>query len=374
MNSTVQPVSATAAVVRKAGEPFTIEQVDVAAPRDFEVRVRMTAVGMCHSDIVVRAGHLPVPTPIVLGHEGSGIVEAIGAKVSRVKPGDHVVLSFNSCADCPSCNQGKPAYCYNFMASNFAGVRLSDGSTALSQKGHSVHANFFGQSSFASYAIAHERNTVSVDTSVPLELLGPLGCGIQTGAGAVINSLALKAGEALAIFGGGAVGLSALLGARAVEAGTVIVVEPNAERRALALELGAAHVIDPRATADVLAKIKELSGGGVNHALDTTGNPAVIAVAVETTLANGTLGLLGVPPPDAMLPANMLSMLIRGTVIRYITEGDADPQTFIPQMIALYKAGKFPFDRLIRKFPFDRINEAASASEQGFAIKPVLVF
>jgi Zn-dependent alcohol dehydrogenase len=374
LNASVQSLSATAAVVHKAGGLFVIEQVDVAAPRDHEVRVRMCAVGMCHSDIIVRAGHLPVPTPIVLGHEGSGVVESVGAKVSRVKPGDHVVLSFNSCADCPSCNQGKPAYCYNFMASNFAGVRLSDGSTALSQGGHSVHANFFGQSSFASYAIAHERNTVRVDPDVPLELLGPLGCGIQTGAGAVINSLAFSAGESLAIFGGGAVGLSALLGAKAVDAGSVIVVEPNAERRALALELGATHVIDPKQVGDVLAKIKELSGGGVNHAIDTTGNPSAVAIAVETTLPNGTLGLLAVPPPEAMLPANMMSMLIRGTVIRYITEGDADPQTFIPQMIALYKAGKFPFDRLIRKFPFNQINEAASASEQGLAIKPVLVF
>ncbi len=372
MNASVESISAQAAVVREFGKPFTIETVDVAAPRAHEVRVRIVAVGMCHTDLVVRDG-FPVPLPVVLGHEGSGVVESIGSEVSKVKVGDHVVLSFDSCAHCPSCDDHQPAYCYNFLAHNFSGVRPADGSTAVSQQGAQINANFFGQSSFSSYAIAHERNTVVVDKSLPLELLGPLGCGIQTGAGAVIKSLALKPGQSLAIFGGGAVGLSALLGARAVDAGVVIVVEPNADRRALALELGATHVINPKETADVLAKIKELGGGGVSHAIDTTGIPAVVAVAVETMLPKGTLGLIAVPPPDAMLPANMMSMLMRGVGVKYITEGDADPQVFIPEMLAYYQAGKFPFDRLIKQFSFDQINEAAHASESGVAIKPVLV-
>jgi len=369
----VSSLGAKAALVRKIGGPFTIESVQVAAPREHEVRVCLVGVGMCHTDLVMRDG-FPIPMPVVLGHEGAGVVESIGAGVTSVAVGDHVVLSFNSCAACPNCAETQPAYCYNFMAHNFAGVRPADGTTAVSQDGALIHANFFGQSSFSTYAISHERNTVKVDKDLPLEILGPLGCGIQTGAGAVINSLGLKKGESLAIFGGGAVGLSALLGARAVDAGTVIVVEPNASRGALALSLGATHVINPKETADVLAKIKELSGGGVRHAIDTTGIPAVVAIAVETMLPNGMLGLIAVPPPDAMLPANMLSMLIRGAGVKYITEGDADPQTFIPQMLAYYKAGKFPFDRLIKKFPFDQINEAAHASETGEAIKPVMVF
>lgn len=372
MNSATT-LDARAALVRKVGGPFTVETIQVAAPREAEVRVRIVGAGMCHTDLVARDG-FPVPMPIVLGHEGAGVVEAVGSKVTRVKPGDHVVLSFNSCDVCPSCSKHQPAYCYNFLANNFSGVRPADGSTALSQNGATVHANFFGQSSFATVAVAHERNTVKVDKSLPLEILGPLGCGIQTGAGAVANSLRLKKGESLAIFGGGAVGLSALLGARAVEAGTVIVVEPNPGRGKLALELGATHVINPKETPDVLAKIKELSGGGVTHAVDTTGIPAVVAVAVETMLPNGMLGLIAVPPPDAMLPANMMSMLVRGVGVKYITEGDADPQEFIPRMLGWYKAGKFPFDRLIRKFPFEQINEAAHASEKGDAIKPVLVF
>jgi len=370
---TTASVSATAAVLRNVGGPFKIESITVAAPREHEVRVKMVAVGMCHTDLVARDG-FPVPMPIVLGHEGSGVVESVGSAVTGIKPGDHVVLSFNSCSHCISCDDAKPAYCHNFLAHNFSGVRPGDGSTALSQDGVQIAGNFFGQSSFGSYAVAHERNAVVIDKDLPLELMGPLGCGIQTGAGAVVISLGLKAGQSLAIFGGGAVGLSGLLGARAIGAGTVIVVEPNEGRRKLALELGATHVIDPKAEADVLAKIRELSGGGVTHAFDTTGIPAVIGVAMETMLPNGMLGLVAVPPPEATLPANMMSMLIRGVGAKYITEGDADPKRFIPQMAAWYRAGKFPFDRLITKFRFDEINEAAHASEKGGAIKPVMVF
>lgn len=366
-------MKATAALVRAVGEPFGLEEIELAAPRGSEIRVRMVGVGMCHTDLVARDG-FPVPMPIVLGHEGSGVVEAVGPDVDDLQPGDHVVLSFDSCAACPTCEEGLPAYCHHFLGRNFSGVRMEDGSSPLSQDGTVVHGNFFGQSSFATHAIAHRRNAVKVDPSLPLEILGPLGCGIQTGAGAAVNSLAIKADQSLAIFGGGAVGLSALLGARAVGAGRVIVVEPNAERRALAQELGASDVIDPAAGGDVLETIKSLSGGGVNHALDTTGIPAVVAIAVETTLPHGTVGLVAVPPPDAMLPASMMSMLVRGTIIKYITEGDADPQAFIPRMIHWYREGKFPFDRLIKRFRFDEINEAARASEDGSAIKPLLVF
>lgn len=365
-------MKAKAALIREVGGAFLVEDIDVSEPRDNEVRVRITGVGMCHTDLVARDG-FPVPMPIVLGHEGSGVVESVGADVSGLSVGDHVVLSFNSCGHCRTCDDAQPAYCHNFMGLNFAGVRLEDGSSALSQEGGVVHGNFFGQSSFATYAIANARNTVKVDKSLPLEILGPLGCGVQTGAGAVVLSLGLKAGQSLAIFGGGAVGLSGLLGARAVDAGMVIVVEPNPERGKLALELGATHVINPRETENVLEKIRELSGGGVDRALDTTGIPDVIGNAFEAVGPHGILGLVAVPPPEAMMPASLMSGLVRGVTVKFITEGDADPQTFIPQMLDWYKVGKFPFDRLIKTFPFDQINEAAHASENGSAIKPVLL-
>ncbi len=363
---------ARAAVVRKTGAPWTIEDVEVAAPREDEVLVRMVGTGICHTDIACRTG-FPVPMPIVLGHEGAGVIEEVGAKVTGLKAGDHVVLSFDSCGKCHNCEQHQPAYCFDFYPRNLAGMRSADGSATVTEAGLPLNAVFFCQSSFATYAIARAVNTIRIDKDLPLEIMGPLGCGIQTGAGAAVNALGVKAGDSLAIFGGGAVGLSAMLGARAVNAGTVIVVEPNIARGKLALELGATHVINPKEITDVLAEIKRLCGG-VNYAIDTTGIPAVMGVAIEALLPRGMLGLLGVPPPDATLPGNLFSMLVRGVGARYIVEGDSDPQEFIPRMIGWYKAGKFPFDRLVKKFPFDQINEAAHASETGEVIKPVLVF
>lgn len=364
---------ARAAVLRGLGQPWVIEDVVVASPRDDEVRIRIVGTGVCHTDIGCREGAMPVPMPIVLGHEGAGVVEAVGAAVTRVRVGDHVVLSFDSCGECRSCRAHRPSYCFDFYPRNLAGTRRVDGSSTLSDAAGNLNAVFFAQSSFATYAIAREVNTVVIDKSLPLEIMGPLGCGIQTGAGAAANSLGIRPGDSLAIFGGGAVGLSALLGARAVDAGAVIVVEPNAQRRELALALGAAHVIDPKAV-DPLTAIRELSGGGVNFTLDTTGIPAVIAAAIEVLLPDGMCGLLGVPPADASLPANMMSMLVRGIGVKYIVEGDADPQEFIPRMAGWYRDGKFPFDRLIRKFPFEQINEAAEASLRGEVVKPVLTF
>ena len=363
-----------AAVVRQAGQPWVIEDVEFATPREDEVLVRMVGTGICHTDIACRDGDFPVPLPIVLGHEGAGVVEEVGSAVRSVSRGDHVILSFDSCGQCRSCKGHRPSYCFDFYPRNLAGTRRADGSSTLSQGGQNINAVFFCQSSFATYAIAREVNTVVIDRSLPLQIMGPLGCGVQTGAGAAVNSLGLGTGDSLAVFGGGAVGLSALLGARAVGAGSVIVVEPNPVRRQLALELGAAHVIDPKQTQDVLAKIRELSGGGVNFGLDTTGIPAVVASAMEALLPDGMLGLLGVPPPEASLPANMMSMLIRGVGAKYIVEGDAEPQAFIPRMVSWYQDGKFPFDKLIRTFAFEQINEAAKASLSGEVVKPVVLF
>lgn len=373
MTFTTTAITAKAALLHAVGGPFRIERIEVALPREDEVLVRMVGVGVCHTDIVCRDG-FPVPLPIVLGHEGAGIVEAVGARVTHLRPGDPVVLSFNSCGHCHSCEKDHPATCAQFIPSNFAGRRLADGSTPLSKDGADVNGMFFGQSSFATYAIARALNTVKVSGKAPLHLLGPLGCGIQTGAGAVINSLKPTPGDSLAIFGGGAVGLSALLAARAIDVDKVFVVEPNPERRALALELGAAAAIDPRDVGVVEDVLKELSGGGVSFAIDATGIPAVIGQAINVTLPGGTVGLIGVPPPDGQIPATLLDLLVKGVTLRPITEGDANPQTFIPYMIDLYLAGRFPFDRLITTFPFEQINEAMHAAEKGSAIKPVLVF
>src|ERR1700676_4437369 len=266
---------ARAALLRQPRMPLSLEDIDVAAPRSDEVRVRLVATGICHTDLVCRDA-FPVPMPIVLGHEGAGVIESVGAGVQHLIVGDHVVLSFNSCGACPNCGSHKPAFFHQFLGLNFAGVRLEDRSSPLSQQGTLINGNFFGQSTFASLAIARAKNVVKVDRSLPLEVLAPLGCGVQTGAGAVMNALKVRTGRSIVIFGAGAVGMSAVMAARAVGAGALIVVERNADRGALAAQLSATATLDSRDDTDLLAAIKAAGGGaGVDYALDTTGIPAL---------------------------------------------------------------------------------------------------
>lgn len=364
--------AARAAILSEPNGQFSIDDVVLQPPREDEVLVRIAGVGVCHTDLVCK-GDFPVPLPIVLGHEGAGVVEAVGAKVTRIRPGDHVVLTFNSCGGCPNCAEHKPAYCHNFLPMNFGGIRLADGSSPISKGGRMIHGVFFGQSSFASHVIAPEANTVVVSKSAPLDILGPLGCGVQTGAGAILNSLKVGKGDSVAIFGAGAVGLSAVMAAKVAGAKTTIVVEPNAERRALALELGATAAIDPGAVVDVTQAVKDAAGGGVNYAVDTTGIPAVIGAGAEVLTQNGMLGLVGMPPPDASLPVNIMSIFARGVGIKAIIEGDSDPQKFIPELVQYYLDGRFPFDRLVTLFPFQQINEAFEATKTGAVIKPILI-
>lgn len=373
LQQTLAARRARAAVLRQARSAFQLEDLQIAEPRAGEVLVRLHGTGICHTDLVCRDG-FPVPLPIVLGHEGAGIIEAVGEGVSELQVGDAVVMSFASCGGCANCASKDPAYCFHFFPLNFAGLRLDDGSTSLRQGEELVHGHFFDQSSFASLAITRASSAVKVDGDLPLHLLGPLGCGIQTGAGAVMNSLQLKAGQSLAVFGGGAVGLSAVMMAHHLGASHIVVVEPHAGRRALALELGATAVLDPSTHSDILGAIREVTQGGVARALDTTGIPAVIGQAAEILLPNGQLGLLGVSPMDAQLPVAIMSLVMRGAGIKAILEGDSDPQVFIPQLVQLYRDGRFPFDKFIKTFPFEQINEAARASEDGSVVKPVVVF
>jgi aryl-alcohol dehydrogenase/geraniol dehydrogenase (NAD+) len=364
---------ARAAVARVQQAPLTLEDIDVAVPRADEVLVRMAATGICHTDVVCLNG-FPVPMPIVLGHEGAGVVEAVGSDITGLAPGDHVLLSFNSCGTCANCRSHEPAYCHQFLGLNFGGMRLKDGSSPLSRLGEKVHGQFFGQSSFATLAIARAVNTVKVDKSLPLASLAPLGCGVQTGAGAVMNSLRVRAGRSLAIFGCGAVGLSAVMAAKVVGAGPVVVVEPNAARRALALELGATHALDPKGPDDLVGALREAGGGGLDYALDTSGIPTVMKTAVDVLFPNGMLALIGIPPPEAPMPMSIMDLYMRGLGVKCVIEGDADPQAFLPTLVELYRDGKLPIDRLIKQFPFERINDAFAAATEGSVVKPVVVF
>ncbi|GAB4193079.1 MAG: NAD(P)-dependent alcohol dehydrogenase [Roseiflexaceae bacterium] len=359
----------SAAVVREKSQPFTIEELELDAPRADEVLVRIVAVGICHTDLIARDQHYPMPLPAVLGHEGAGIVEQVGANVTKVQPGDHVVLSYNFCASCQNCTAGSYAYCSNLLAYNLGGVR-PDGSPTLRQDGGVVHGLFFGQSSFASHALANQRNVIKVPQDAPLELLGPLGCGLQTGAGAVINALRPRAGSSIAVFGTGAVGLAAIMAARAVGCTTIIGVDIKPHRLELARELGATHTVNS-AEQDAVAEIQRITGDGAQYSLECTSLPRVFRQAVDCLRLTGVCGLLGAAPLGTEVSFDMNTILF-GRTVRGIIEGDSVPDLFIPQLVALYQQGRFPIDRLVKFYPLDQINQAAADSERGDVIKPVL--
>ena len=363
----------TAAIAREAHQPFSIEEIDLDGPKDGEILVKISAVGLCHSDLLVIEQVLPVPLPAVLGHEGAGIVEAVGAGVTKVKAGDRVVLTYNSCGTCKNCVDGEPAYCLNFMPLNYAGTR-ADGSHALCKGGHAISANFFGQSSFASYALANERNVVKVEGDTPLEILAPFGCGIQTGAGTVMRALAAKAGSSIVVFGGGPVGLSAVLGAVVQGCKTIILVEPHEARRSLGLELGATHAIDPKA-GDVAAAVSAIVEGGVTYVVETSGAVAAFEVSTKCLASRGTLALVGVPGnPATALSLNVIEMLVKGLTVTAVVEGDSIPDDFIPELAALHKAGRFPVEKMVKTYPFADINQAIADQSAGACVKVVLVF
>lgn len=364
-------VAIKAAVVRAKGGPFGIEALTLEAPRRDEVLVRIVATGMCHTDMVARDKVYDVPHPIVLGHEGAGIVERVGEDVRSVVPGDRVVLTYMPCGRCKPCYLGKPFYCENTYALCFGGARL-DGTTATQDaQGKRVHDHFFAQSSFGTFALANERNTIKVSQDAPLELLGPLGCGIQTGAGAVINALQVSAGSSFVAFGAGAVGLSAVMAARIVGATTIIAADVVPSRLDMAKELGATHVINSKAQ-DPVQAIKEMTGGGADFSLEATGRPDVLRQAIDAIGIGGVCGIVGAAPLGAEGQFDINDVMIPGKSIRGILQGESIPQIFIPQLVELHAQGRFPFDKLVKFYSLDQINQAAEDSEKGITIKPVI--
>ncbi|MEL7129485.1 MAG: NAD(P)-dependent alcohol dehydrogenase [Pseudomonadota bacterium] len=360
------------AVAYKGAADFKIETLELEDPREDEILVRIKGVGICHTDIVFGSGAMPYPFPAVLGHEGSGIVEAVGTKITKVRPGDHVVMTFRSCGACDLCDDGEAAYCRTMPMLNYTG-RREDGSSAIRNENGPVGSNFFGQSSFATYALTYERNVVKVDDDLPLELLGPLGCGIQTGAGAILRSLAARPNSTLLVLGGGSVGLSAVMGGKIAGCSTIILVEPQAARRSLGLELGATQTIDPITTDDIAKAVREAVPSGVDYVLDTTGRPDVQAAAMAALGGKGVFGLVGISPPDAPTPGLANGLMAFGQSVRGIIEGDSDPDTFIPEMIDHYRAGRLPFDKLIKTYSFDDINTAIADQHSGACVKAVLI-
>ncbi|MFD8307398.1 NAD(P)-dependent alcohol dehydrogenase [Streptomyces sp. NPDC059690] len=366
-------ITTRAAVVESGGAPFTLADVELDEPGPHEAVVRMVATGLCHTDLGVASGGLPFPLPGVLGHEGAGVVEAVGPAVTGVAPGDHVVLSFTSCGECRNCDGGHPAYCATWLPLNLIGGRRADGSGTISRDGELLGGHFFGQSSFAERALVDERSLVKVDPDVPLESIAPLGCGVQTGVGAVWNVLKPATGSTVVVLGAGAVGLSAVMAAALTPATTVVAVDRVAERLSLARELGATHTVNAgeEELGDALAGIT--AGQGADGVVETTGNVGVLRQGVDALAARGTLVVVGAPPFGTEVALDV-NGLLGGKRVVGLTLGDAETQSFIPSLVRLVKDGRLPLHRLISTYPFADIDQAVRDMRAGKAIKPVLTF
>ncbi|NDZ93876.1 NAD(P)-dependent alcohol dehydrogenase [Streptomyces sp. SID6673] len=354
-----------AAVVSVPGGPFEVTPLEIDSPRVGEVLVRIRAVGICHTDLGMRATWSARRCPQVFGHEGAGVVEAVGPGVTRVRLGQAVSLTYRSCRTCTQCRAGHPAYCTAGL--NTAG--RPDGTPTLTRDGAPVFGGFFGQSSFATYAITHEDNTIPVPDTLSPVIAAPLGCGVQTGYGTVTRVLRPAPGATLTVYGAGSVGLCSVLAAARAGA-RVVAVDPIAARRAIAERFGAFATIDPATTDDLAAEVVARHGRGTDHAIDTTARQDVFAAAVAAAEPRGDIALVGI---GRSLEFDVMSVLYKGLAIRGVIEGDVVPDEIIPELADLYAAGQLPLDDLITVYPFAEIERAATDSLTGATIKPVLL-
>lgn len=356
------------AAVARAGEPFAIEDCELDSPGANEVRVVVEACGICHTDLAAKDHGFGTPLPAVLGHEGVGRIEAIGEGVENFELGDRVVMSFGACGRCSSCREQMPAYCRHALDFNLFGRRL-DGSSPVSSNGRSLTGHFFGQSSFATHAVASATNLVRVPAELPSTVVAPLACGVQTGVGSVIDVLAATAADSLAVFGCGTVGLAAVMAAKLIGCARIIAFDRLDARLELALELGATTIIN-NTRDDIAASLREL--GGVTLAFDSTGRPEVIEPGFAALRPRGRMVLAGVSPHKATLRIDPNRIMGGGRSLRGTIEGDADPRRLIPRMLDWIRSGQLPVERLVTRYPFERINDAVDDMRAGRTIKPVL--
>ncbi|MCX4538039.1 NAD(P)-dependent alcohol dehydrogenase [Streptomyces sp. NBC_01669] len=358
---------ATAALLEQPGQPFVLTEVDLEDPRPDEVLVRVAAVGVCGTDLEFARFF---PTPALLGHEGAGIVEKVGAQVTSVCPGDHVAMSFTSCGTCALCLTGSPAYCRSFDAVNFSG-RRPDGSTAVTHGGLEVNAHFLGQSSFAGHVVAPERAVVRIDPSWDLLRAGPFGCGFQTGAGGVLNVLRPRPGSSIAVFGVGAVGVAAVIAASLSGCEVIAAVDVNTAKLEAARGFGATHCVDSSAEGTA-GQLADLVPEGFDFVIDTTGREDVLRTAVEALGPLGHAGVIGVGPSETM--SFDWRSILNGRTVTGIVAGSSLPRLFLPQLLELNARGRFPVEKMITYFPFEQINEAVAAVRSGSVGKAVLTF
>ena len=360
----------TAAVVHERSGSFSVEELDLCDPREDELLVEVVASGMCATDLHGRDAYYPTKFPKVFGHEGAGIVRGVGSSVTEFKPGDHVVMAYPWCGECPNCKAHRQSYCLRAFDLKMNGTR-TDGSTLHSKNGKPVYSAFFQQSSFGNFTIANERFAVKVRNDAPLENVCALACGGQTGAGAVLNVVKPKSGESFVVFGVGAVGLSGLMAARIAGCDPIIAVDLHEPRLALARELGATHTINHKEQSDVVSEIRNITGEGARFTLETSALPAVFREAVDCLLPGGTCVLLGSARKGTDVTFDM-PVLQNGRTVRGVIQGDSVPKEFIPLLVDHIIGGRFPVEKMITFYPLANINRAAAESSAGKAIKPVL--
>jgi aryl-alcohol dehydrogenase len=364
----------TVAVVNGPGEEFAFEEVEIDGPRADEVLVRIVATGLCHTDLSLRDTLPAEMFPRVFGHEGAGVVEEVGADVTGVSVGDHVVLSLASCRECARCQDGRAGYCEQTLMLNYMGFRM-DGSTSYSREAGPVYGHFFGQSSFAQHAVALASSVIVVDPSLDLTRIAPYGCGFMAGSGSVLNVAQPQAGDSVVVYGVGAVGLAAVASARASGVQTVVAVDLQPGRLEAAEKLGAIGV-NPAELGEttVVDRVKELTGGGATYGIETTAVPSVLKEAAQSLGVQGTLVVLGLDMSRPEFPVDAIDLLQNGKILRGSVEGDSDPREMVPRMLRLNAEGKFPVDDLVTTYPFTEINAAIADVLAGKVVKPVLIW
>ncbi|KZT53786.1 alcohol dehydrogenase [Calocera cornea HHB12733] len=366
-----------ALVIPRIGGGFHLAPITLAPLQADEVRVEMYASGICHTDLSVEHGYLPVGGfPIVVGHEGSGVVKATGSAVTHVAPGDRVLLSFTSCGGCPSCLAHHTAYCETFHLVNFGSQRADRSPRAHDADGERVEMGFFGQSSLARDAVVLGPSCVPVQglTEEEMRLLAPLGCGLMTGAGTVDNIFRARAPGSIAIFGIGGVGFGAIFASKTLGLSPIIAVDIDPRRLALAQSLGATHVVNSTHCADPAAEVRALAGGyGVSYSVETTANATVKMQAIRCVAKLGKVGIVGTTGDDRV-DVDVEWLIKSGASIMGVAMGDAYTPEYIPKLVGEYRAGRFPLDKLVRFFRPEEMAEAVRQMLEGETVKPVIVW
>jgi alcohol dehydrogenase len=366
-------VKVTAAVLRELGAPLEQAAVELDPPGAGELLVRIRAAGLCHSDLSVIEGVRVRPLPMALGHEAAGEVVALGPGVSSVAVGDHVVATFvPACGSCAACRGGRPALCEPGAAANTAGCLLGGGRRLHAADGSDVH-HHLGVSGFADHAVLSERSVVAIHPELSWEIAALFGCAVLTGVGAVVNAARVRPGESAAIFGLGGVGLAALLGAVAAGAWPILAVDRVPEKLDLALELGATHAV--AADPDVVERIRTLTDGGADHAIETVGNANVLAQAYGATRSGGTTTTVGLPAPDAELRINAVSLTAQERRLQGSYLGSCVPSRDVPRYVSLYRAGRLPVDRLLsHRLDPTQLDAGFARLARGAGVRQVVVF